>query len=76
MTILNRQQLDIIAARPHNGDWSADMQTFRLVINDFEQLFFEQEVQILRPKKFRLNTTNGTGSGTSDHFPVAIDIVR
>lgn len=30
----------------------------------------------MRPKAFRLNTTTGKASGTSDHWPVAVDIVR
>lgn len=68
--------LDIIAQRPGAAGWSADMRTFRLVINDFEQLFFDQSAQTLRPKKFRLNEDNPENSGTSDHFPVAIDIAR
>lgn len=68
--------LDIITQRPGAAGWSADMRTYRLVINDFEQLFFDQSVQTLRPKKFRLNEDNPENSGTSDHFPVAVDITR
>ena len=66
--------LDVIAERPNNSDWQADMRTFRLVLNDFEQLFFQDDIQILRPKKFRLNASNPANSGTSDHFPVAVDL--
>ncbi len=66
--------LDIIAARPGTGDWHVDMPSFRLVLNDFEQLFFDKKAQMLRPKKFRLNTANPENSGTSDHWPVAVDL--
>ncbi|WP_299775843.1 endonuclease/exonuclease/phosphatase family protein [uncultured Tateyamaria sp.] len=68
--------LDVIAERPQASPWRTEMRTFRLVINDFEQLFFQDSIKRLRPKKFRLNTSNPANSGTSDHFPVAVDLVK
>ncbi|MEM9395782.1 MAG: endonuclease/exonuclease/phosphatase family protein [Pseudomonadota bacterium] len=68
--------LDVIAERPGAPVWSTDMRTFRLVINDFEQFFYQDSIHNLRPKKFRLNRSNPENSGTSDHFPVAVDLTR
>lgn len=68
--------LDVIAERPGSTTWETDMRTFRLVLNDIEQFFFQSDVNILRPKKFRLNASNPMNSGTSDHYPVAIDVSR
>lgn len=68
--------LDVIAERPGSTTWQTDMRTFRLVLNDIEQFFFQSDVSILRPKKFRLNSANPMKSGTSDHYPVAIDVSR
>lgn len=68
--------LDVITERSGSSPWKVKMPTFRLVINDFEQLFFQRDVKILRPKKFRLNASDATKSGTSDHFPVAVDLAR
>ena len=52
------------------------MWTYHFSINDFEQLFFDQSVQTLPPKNFRLSEDNPGNSGISDHFPVAVNITR
>ena len=67
--------LDVIAERPSKSNWTLDPQTFRTVLVDFEQFFWDERDQVMRPKAFRLNTTTGKASGTSDHWPVAVDVV-
>lgn len=68
--------LDVIAQRPSKSAWTMDPQTFRTVLVDFEQVFWDERDQVMRPKAFRLNTTTGKASGTSDHWPIAVDLVR
>ncbi|MFG1284872.1 hypothetical protein [Xanthobacter autotrophicus] len=70
--------LDVIAQREMGGavPWRVDQRTFRPVLTDFEQITFDTASQQLRPKAFRFNQTSGQGSGTSDHWPVAADLVR
>lgn len=70
--------LDVIAQREMGGavPWQVDQRTFHTVLTDMEQLVFDNNAQLLRPKSFRFNETTGRGSGTSDHWPVAVDLVR
>jgi len=71
--------LDVIAQRPASGGkatWAIDTQTFRTVLTDTEQTHWDERDQVLRPKAFVFNPGTGKGSGTSDHWPIAIDLVK
>ncbi|WP_343685588.1 endonuclease/exonuclease/phosphatase family protein [Asticcacaulis sp.] len=70
--------LDVITQKASGAsqDWAIDPKTFRTVLTDNEQLQWDDRDQVMRPKAFRFNTETGKGSGTSDHWPIAIDLVR
>lgn len=69
--------LDVITQRPaRDGDtWGIDIKSLRLVLTDQEQFQWDERDQVMRPKAFRFNKDTGKGSGTSDHWPIAIDLV-
>lgn len=70
--------LDVITQKASgvSHDWAIDPKTFRTVLTDNEQLQWDDRDQVMRPKAFRFNTETGKGSGTSDHWPIAVDLVR
>lgn len=71
--------LDVIAQRAPSSAasaWSLDQRTFRAILTDFEQLFWDEQRQVMRPKVFRFNESTGRSSGISDHWPVAVDFVK
>jgi hypothetical protein len=69
--------LDVIAQREGAAAaWRLDHRTFRAVLTDLEQVVWDERADALRPKSFRFGEDSGQGSGTSDHWPVASDLVR
>ncbi|MGI2036111.1 endonuclease/exonuclease/phosphatase family protein [Rhizobium panacihumi] len=70
--------LDVITQPPGlaQGQWKMDPRSFQVVHDDFEQFFWDENNKVMRPKAFRFNQQNGKGSGVSDHWPIAIDLVK
>ncbi|OYW80315.1 MAG: hypothetical protein B7Z26_06680, partial [Asticcacaulis sp. 32-58-5] len=70
--------LDVITQKATGASqaWAIEPKTFRAVLTDEEQLQWDERDQVMRPKAFRFNVETGRGSGTADHWPIAIDLVQ
>ncbi|UDF04059.1 endonuclease/exonuclease/phosphatase family protein [Asticcacaulis sp. AND118] len=70
--------LDVITQKATGASeaWAIEPKTFRTVLTDEEQLQWDERDQVMRPKAFRFNAETGKGSGTADHWPIAIDLVQ
>lgn len=68
--------LDVIAQRPGAAPWRLDMRTFGTVQNDVEQLALNRKDGTLIPRLFEYDAAKKKGGGASDHWPVAVDLVK